>query len=371
MGSFIQGSVIVIFYGIFLSTQQHYSLFLVLFIIFLGSFIGDLIGFYLGRKLGSKKVHKLGLKPSSPIYKASCGFFKKFGVFSIILGRQFNLTRAFIPFFAGLSKMNYYSFVFFAFVSGVLWTLITFMLGYYFGYVALEKFEFVFAFILFCLFYFGILYFIYGFFKSFYSEHVVIIKRYAFLNIFAIFILFILFALFLGFKETGIAIYLNEYLSFLIIDFGVNFFLFSKLFLLLFFEAIFLIPLILKKIKVFLIFFWSTFLYLQYVFLNMLLVKKFFDVKLSFTFFMITLGFFFILILIYDSNYSFKLKKYLVSITMFCLVFFILIYSSFLDGNFYSVILTFLSASIGCELLYVLSHYKVLDSYLSNSIKKG
>lgn len=371
-GFFIPGTVIVIFYGFFVSTQPQNSLLLTLFVIFLGSVLGDLLGFYLGRKLGSSGLKRFGLNKKSVLYRTSSMFFNKYGFLSIILGRQINFTRAFIPFFAGISPMKSYIFILVSIISGILWTLVTFMLGYYFGFVALRKFEFVFGFLLFLLVYGTILYFIYRFVKKIYSQNVVVIRKYAFMNIFAILFLLFLALLMLILKNTSFPETLNGSFEFLLFSLGGFSFFTSKIFMLLFFEALFLAPLYLRKVKLFLIFIWTSFLFIQYTLLSIFFIKFFFKFQLSFSIFMMTYGFFLILILIYEKNtFSYSLRHKVVLILMFILLFFLLIYSIQYQGDFYKVFVSFIVASIGCEVLYVLSHYRIVDAHICNTIKKA
>lgn len=372
IGFFIPGSVVVIFYGFFISAQQETSVSTALLVIALGSIIGDIIGFYMGRKLGINALKKFGLNKDSFLYKSSCGFFTKYKYLSIILGRQINFTRAFIPFFAGLSKMREFVFISIAIFSGILWSLLTFLVGYYFGYVALRKFEFFFAFLLFLLVYCAILYYIFRVVKKIYDQNVVTIRRYAFLNISAIILLGFLSLCLLALKNTPFSLALNGGLSFLLFPLGFVSFFTSKLFMFIFFQVLFLIPLYLKKFKLFLIFLWSSFLFIQYTLLSIFFINLFFKLKLSFSVFMITFGFFLLLILLYEKNdvlYTFKRKAVL--FLMGFLLLLLLIYSIRYDGDFYRVIISFLIASIGCELLYVLSHYRIVDSHLCNVIKKA
>lgn len=371
-GFFIPGSVIVIFYGFFISTQQEISILTALGVIALGSILGDIFGFYLARKLGSNGLKRFGLNKNSFLYKSSSKFFAKYEYLSIILGRQINFTRAFIPFFAGLSHMKSYVFIVISIISGILWTLVTFMIGYYFGYVALRKFEFFFAFLLFFLIYCVILFYIYKIIKKIYAQNIVKIRKYAFLNISAILFLGFLSLTLLALKNTSFPQSLNVSLSFLIFPLGFFSFFTTKLFILLFFEALFLVPLYLKKIKLFIIFLWSSFLFIQYTLLSMFFVNFFFKIPLSFSVFMFTFGFFLLLILLYEKDHlNYGLKNKLVIFLMFLLIFLLLIFSIRFGGDFYRVFLSFLVASIGCELLYVLSHYRIVDSHICNTIKKA
>jgi membrane-associated protein len=371
-GFFIPGSIIVVFYGFFVSTQPNQYLLFTLFVIMLASVLGDLVGFYLGRKLGIKGLKRFGVDKNSILFKTSSKFFNNYGLLSIVLGRQINFTRAFIPFFAGLSTMRASVFTVVAIVSGILWTLVTFMLGYYFGFVVVKKFEFVFGFLIFLLVYSLIIHFIYRFVKKIYSQNVVKIRRYAFLNISSILFLSLLSLTLLALKSTSLPSAINSSLEFLIFSVGPLVFITSKIFILLFFSILFFTPLYLKKFKLFIIFIWSSFLFIQFTFLSLFFVNLFFKVKLSFSIFMMTYGVFLLLLLIYEiKELKYHVKQYLIFFIMFILMLFTLVYSIKHGGDFYKILISFIVATIGCEVLYVLSHYKIVDNHICDSIKKG
>jgi len=260
IGSFIPGQIIVIFIGFLISVKVvSFNLYWTIFLVFLGAFLGDLLGYYLGKRLGVKGLDMFGIKKTSKIYKASYSFFKKYGHWSIVLGREFNLTRAFIPFFAGCFKMRFSLFLGFAFFSCVFWALLSVYLGYYFGFIIVENFNFIMEFMLFLIVYFGIVFFIYGNFKTFYKEKATLVKKYSIHNFFFIGLLLLFIFIFLFSLKHGRVVYFNKLFSFLDrINMAYSLkFIFSRPFFYFGFLFMFLILILKKKFRMLFAYFWS------------------------------------------------------------------------------------------------------------------
>ena len=160
-GVFIPGQFLLILVGFLISTTNIYSLHIAIIIVFFAAFLGDVCVYFFARKYGVDGIKRFGVSENSSIYRSSAVFFKKFGDSSIILGRQFNLTRAFMPSLAGILKMHPGRFIFFAFISAILWTLVSIYLGYYFGILIIDKLNFILGFFAFLLIYVIFIYLIY------------------------------------------------------------------------------------------------------------------------------------------------------------------------------------------------------------------
>lgn len=372
IGSFIPGQVLIVILAAFYAATGSMNPLYVTAVVFIGALLGDILGYYLGSKSkGSKLMNKCGLHENSLLYKTSCSFFQKYGPLSLILGREFNVTRAFIPFFAGMSDMKKKTFFIYATISCLVWAMISVYLGYYFGYAIVDKLEFLFAFLIFLIFYIAILIVIYRFFANLYKTHTSFIKEYALHNIFYLLIFFILITTALIAKLKGFDAIINDYGSlFVFNDIFIFSILFSKVFMLLLFEAIFLAPLFLKKIRLFIVFFWSSFLYFQIIFIMSLLIKSLVDIQLYLSLLLYTLATFFGMLFIVESRIKENVKNKLYIILLVSLFIVTLLRASYEGSDLFTSLLTLLIASMGCELLYILSHFKLLDSYLSESLQK-
>jgi membrane-associated protein len=62
-------------------------------------------------------------------------FFAKKGIWAVSLSRFFPLIRTFAPFFAGMSKMKYKSFLLLSFVGSIFWVFIFVLAGFFFGQI--------------------------------------------------------------------------------------------------------------------------------------------------------------------------------------------------------------------------------------------
>ena len=105
----------------------------------LSAIIGDQVGYLFGRKVGPA----LFKRPDSKLFKQenvekAHDFFEKYGPKSLVLARFVPIVRTFTPIIAGVSRMNYRSFITFNIIGGTLWGAGVTLLG-----AALGKIEFV------------------------------------------------------------------------------------------------------------------------------------------------------------------------------------------------------------------------------------
>ena len=182
-GPFVPGQVLVIFAGFLISTANMYNLYVTLVFVFVAAFLGDLAGYYMGRKYGISGLKIVGLKDDSKVFKSSYVFFKKYGPWSLIIGRQVNFVRSFMPFFAGCFGMGLPQFIIFAALGAFFWTILSVALGYYFGFIIVENFGFVMEFALFLILYFVFVSFVYRNVKNVYFDKFNVIKMYTLHNI--------------------------------------------------------------------------------------------------------------------------------------------------------------------------------------------
>ena len=103
---------------------------------FAAAVIGDQVGYYFGRRVGPALFNR----PDSRFFKQenvdkAQAFFDKYGAKTIVLARFVPVVRTFAPVVAGVSRMNYRTFVTFNVVGGALWALGVTLLGYFLGQV--------------------------------------------------------------------------------------------------------------------------------------------------------------------------------------------------------------------------------------------
>ncbi|MFF2943314.1 DedA family protein [Streptomyces niveus] len=140
IGFFLPGDSLLFTTGLLVTSGTlQQPLWLVCLLIVLAAIIGDQVGYLFGRKVGPA----LFKRPDSKFFKQenvekAHEFFEKYGPKSLVLARFVPVVRTFTPIIAGVSRMNYRSFVTFNIIGGVLWGAGVTLLG-----AALGKIDFV------------------------------------------------------------------------------------------------------------------------------------------------------------------------------------------------------------------------------------
>jgi membrane-associated protein len=103
---------------------------------FIAAVTGDQVGYLFGRRVGPS----LFRRPDSRFFKQenvekAHAFFEKYGAKTIVLARFVPIVRTFAPIVAGVSRMNYRTFVTYNVVGGLLWAIGVTLLGYFLGQV--------------------------------------------------------------------------------------------------------------------------------------------------------------------------------------------------------------------------------------------
>ena len=98
--------------------------------------IGDQVGYIMGMRVGPA-IFK---RPDSWFFKQenvdkAQAFFDRYGAKTIVLARFVPVVRTFAPIVAGVSRMNYRTFVTYNILGGALWAFGITLLGYFLGQV--------------------------------------------------------------------------------------------------------------------------------------------------------------------------------------------------------------------------------------------
>ncbi|ARZ68697.1 membrane protein [Streptomyces albireticuli] len=140
IGFFLPGDSLLFTTGLLVTTNQiDKPLWLVATLVVLAAVLGDQAGYLFGRKVGPA----LFKRPDSRLFKQenvekAHEFFEKYGPKSLVLARFVPIIRTFTPIIAGVSRMNYRSFLTFNIIGGILWGAGVTLLG-----AALGKVDFV------------------------------------------------------------------------------------------------------------------------------------------------------------------------------------------------------------------------------------
>jgi membrane-associated protein len=95
---------------------------------------GDNLNYWIGRKIGPrvfKRDDSIFLRKKH--LDRAHAFFEKYGVRAIILARFVPIVRTFMPFVAGVARMEYRRYLVFDIVGGVAWIYSLTYAGYFFG----------------------------------------------------------------------------------------------------------------------------------------------------------------------------------------------------------------------------------------------
>ncbi|MEU2119727.1 VTT domain-containing protein [Streptomyces sp. NPDC016459] len=140
IGFFLPGDSLLFTTGLLVTTGKlDTPLWVVCTLVVAAAIIGDQVGYLFGRKVGPA----LFKRPDSRLFKQenvekAHEFFEKHGPKSLILARFVPIVRTFTPIIAGVSRMNYRSFITFNIIGGVLWGAGVTLLG-----ASLGKIDFV------------------------------------------------------------------------------------------------------------------------------------------------------------------------------------------------------------------------------------
>lgn len=364
VGSFIPGQVLIIIFGFVIATTGIVPVHVAIFLILVAGFLGDLVGYLLGKYSGERFLRITGIKKNSKIYLTSCNFFNKYGALSIVMGRMILITRAFMPFMAGISKMPFSKFVPIALISNLFFSVVSVLVGFYFGHLLLDKIDYVVTFMVFLAIYIMVLLKTYGSFKKFYFKNFYSYDLFAKYTTFS----FIFFGSLLIILEvisfTKYSLALNYYFSFIAsFSFLLNFnFIFTWRFLLAAFFLISIFALIKGRYKLFISYFWGILLGIGVlIFGNIVLLRLGAQNFYALPVFLVVVTFY--IGLLFDSSYFRNFKKPKKSwIVLTILLFFIFWIGVAKSQDFLRVFTSFILGVIISEIILMLSHIGVWDT---------
>ncbi|WP_457031957.1 DedA family protein [Kitasatospora sp. P5_F3] len=138
IGFFLPGDSLLFTTGLLVADGTYLTqpLWLMCVLIVLAAVAGDQVGYLFGRKVGPS----LFRRPDSRLFKQenvekAAAFFDRHGPKAIVLARFVPVVRTFTPIVAGVSRMNYRTFVVYNLVGGVLWGAGVTVLGYFLGQI--------------------------------------------------------------------------------------------------------------------------------------------------------------------------------------------------------------------------------------------
>jgi membrane-associated protein len=133
IGLFVPGDIILALGGIYAGRAQL-DLTSVVVIGTVAAICGESIGYWLGRKYGLSLVRRIPLvRLLEHRIDAARDYFKRHGGATVAIGRYATAAGAFIPFVAGVARMDYRRFLLFDIPAIVVWATGITLFGYFFG----------------------------------------------------------------------------------------------------------------------------------------------------------------------------------------------------------------------------------------------
>jgi len=134
IGLVVPGETVMLLGGA-VAGQGAIDIYLLIAIAWFAAWLGDTTSFFLGRRLGREFVLKHGPRVgiSHERFEKVEDYFGRHGGKTIFIGRFISLVRAFAPFIAGSSGMQYRAFVPYSILGTGLWATAHILVGYFFS----------------------------------------------------------------------------------------------------------------------------------------------------------------------------------------------------------------------------------------------
>lgn len=135
IGFFLPGDSLLFTAGI-LASQGYLNIFIMIPLLFIAAVAGDSVGYTFGHRVGRRLFERKQslLFRKDHLMKAE-KFYEKHGGKTIILARFMPVIRTFAPIVAGISKMEYTTFLTYNIIGAVIWAIGIPVLGYFLGKV--------------------------------------------------------------------------------------------------------------------------------------------------------------------------------------------------------------------------------------------
>ena len=132
-----------------LAVRGTFNIFTLFIAFYFAAVIGDTVNYHIGKKIGSGILNKKTTRFVNKKYlEKAQNFYDKHGSMTIVIGRFIPIIRTFVPFTAGIGKMDYFKFLLYNAIGGLMWVLIFLGGGYFFGNMPIMKDHFSYILIL-------------------------------------------------------------------------------------------------------------------------------------------------------------------------------------------------------------------------------
>lgn len=128
---FITGDSLLFASGLVTAATPELSIWILALGTGIAAFIGDQVGFILGRHLGRPYLDRKSGPRMRKIIDRVDRFYQRFGWWSVVISRFIPWARVFVPWVAGIGKMNYFKFLTSNFVGALAWGVGLTLTGYF------------------------------------------------------------------------------------------------------------------------------------------------------------------------------------------------------------------------------------------------
>ena len=128
---FITGDSLLFASGLVTAATPELSIWILGLGVGIAAFVGDQVGFVLGRHLGRPYLDRKSGPRMKRIIARVDKFYQSYGWWSVVIARFIPWARVFVPWVAGIGKMNYFKFLTSNFVGAVAWGVGLTLVGYY------------------------------------------------------------------------------------------------------------------------------------------------------------------------------------------------------------------------------------------------
>jgi len=142
VGFFMPGDSLLFTAGLLVADGRYLpdNLVLVCVLISIAAILGNQCGYAIGRRAGPA----LYSRPDSRLFRQqhvqrAHEFFDRYGARAIVLARFVPIVRTFITVMAGVSRMDYRTYLLYTVIGGVLWGTGVTVLGYFLGQVGFVR----------------------------------------------------------------------------------------------------------------------------------------------------------------------------------------------------------------------------------------
>lgn len=151
-GFFLPGDYLLFLSGVFCGTKLlDVPVTLLMACVFAAAVLGSLLGYIIGRFFGDNiQTRRDSLFFKKKYIENTRKYFEKYGSQTLIIARFLPVVRTFSPILAGIVKMNFYKFMIYNVLGGLVWTVVLVGGGFYFG----EKFPWIVDYVQYIIFFF-------------------------------------------------------------------------------------------------------------------------------------------------------------------------------------------------------------------------